>query len=205
MKLLECPHRFMMPRCTHTADAGVKCRDDQGGVKNISATIINPMYTVLITWALNNSTQADVPIRFEIECYSEEHSIAISVSNETLTTSLGGLLPSTSYTCCVSVVYESYTARRICTEIETSSYSTVTIQERASNSTNVVGGVLGFITAVLLVLLALSGIAVVYLLRPSWWKERLSAIIPSRYIVHKINSDSKYTLLFGLFQGRLLT
>ena len=165
MSLLECPHRPIpmttaLSYCNHAKDAGVHCRDDQGQVKTVSATIINPVHTVLISWLLGNSTQAGVPIMFKIECYSEKHSIAISVSNQTSTISLGGLLQSTSYNCCVSAAYELYTARRICKETETTSTTVTTItKEIASNSTNIIGGVLGFIVAVLLVLLILSGIA----------------------------------------------
>ena len=181
MSLLECQYRAVPANsCNHARDAGVLCRDDQGEVKNISATIINPENTVMISWSLGNSTRAGVPIMFEIECYSEKHSIVISVSNQSSTVNLGGLLPSTSYNCCVSVVYESYTARKYCTEIETTSTDATAITEEiASNSTNVVGGVLGFIIAVLLLLLVLSGLLLICQLRPQW-KERLSGII-ARY------------------------
>ena len=195
MSLLECPHRpTPVNSCNHTRDAGVQCRDDQGEVKTISATIINPVHTLMITWSLGNSTRAGAPIMFKIECFSEKHRIAITVSNQTSTTNLEGLLPSTSYACCVSAVYKLYTARRICTEVETTS-TTVTItdseettgaatidsEEIASNSTNVVGGVLGFIIAVLLILLALSGILLSCQVR-SQWKQRLNRI-RARYVL----------------------
>ncbi len=166
-------------QCDHTKDTGVQCRDDQGEVKTISATIVNPVHTVtvVISQSLGNSTQAGVPTMFEIECFSEKHSIAISVSNQTLTVNLGGLLSSTSYTCCVSVVNESYTARRICTETVTT--NTTITEERPSNSSNVVEGVLGFIITVLLVLLVLLVVLLTYLLRPHW-KESVSRIL-ARY------------------------
>ena len=182
VSLLECPHRpipIIQKPCDHTRDAGVQCRHDQGEAKIISVTIINPMNIVMISWSLGNSTRAGVPIMFEIECYSEKHSIAISVNNQSSTVNLEGLLPSTSYNCCVSAVYELYTARKNCTEIETTSITTIT-EEIASNSMNATGGVLGFIIAVLLVLLILSGILLTFQLRPQW-KERLSKIL-ARYI-----------------------
>lgn len=180
MSLLECPHRpiqLVRSHCNHTRDAGVQCRDDQGEVKNVKAMTINPGPAVMISWEPGNSTSAGVPIMFKIECNSESHSIAISVSNQSSIVSLGGLLPSASYNCCVSAVYELYTARRICTHagIET---TTIT-EEMASNSMNVIGGVLGFIIAVLLVLLALSGILLIFQLRPQW-KGRLRRIL-ARY------------------------
>ena len=186
MSLLECPHRpipmIMVNSCDHTKDAGVQCRDDQGQVKTVRTTIINPVHTVLISWELENSTWAGVPIMFKIECYSKKHSIVISVSNQSSTIRLGGLLPSTSYNCCVSAVYELYTARRICKETETTSTTVTTItKEKASNSMNATGGILGFIIAVLLVLLILSGILLICQLRPQW-KERLRRIL-ARYII----------------------
>ena len=195
MSLLECPHRPISDTitrisCNHSKDVGVQCRDDQGEVRNVKATtIINPRpvhmhSTVMISWEPGNSTSAGIPIiLFEIECNSESHSIAISVSNHSSTVSLGGLLPSASYNCCVSAVYKLYTARRICTHagIET---TTIT-EEMTSNSTNVIGGVLGFIIAVLLVLLALCGTLLVFQLRPQW-KGRLRRIL-ARYI----NEDNK--------------
>ena len=62
MTILECPHRpIPWSSCTHARDAGVKCRDDQGEVKNISAVITNPVGTVMISWSLdNNSTLRQV-------------------------------------------------------------------------------------------------------------------------------------------------
>ena len=147
MTLLECSHQPNPQRsCTHIRDAGVRCRDDQGEVKNISAMITNPVGTVMISWLLGNSTQAGELTMFKIECFSEKHSIAISVSNQTSTVNLGSLLSSTSYTCCVSVVYKSYTARRVCIEIETT--STIITEERTSKLTTVVDRVLGFIILV---------------------------------------------------------
>ncbi len=199
MTLLECPHR-PMPKmvCTHARDAGVRCRDDRGEAKNVSAMIVNPMHTVMISWSLGNSTHAGVPTMFEIECFSEKHSIAISVSNQTLTVNLGGLLSSTSYTCCVSVVYENYTARRICTETVTT--KTTITEERASNSSNVVEGVLGFIITVLLVLLVLLVILVIYLLRPHW-KEKLSRIM-ARYVYRSCMQRVYYSdLILVIFNG----
>lgn len=185
MALLECRHRLPpIEMClNHMRDAGVQCRDDHGEVKNVRATnIINPTHMIMVSWELGNSTRAGVPTVFEIECFStrhEKHSIAISVDNRSSTINLGGLLPSTSYNCCVSAVYELYTARRICTEIESTSTIATTITEER-HSMNVVGGVLGFIIAVLLVLLILTGILLILQLRPQW-KKRLCRIL-ARYI-----------------------
>ena len=190
MSLLECLHRAVpVTYCTRARDAGVLCRDDQGEVKTINVTIINPVHTVMISWVLGYSIRAGVPTTFKIECYNEKHSIAISVSNQTSTINLEGLLPSTSYSCCVSVVYELYTARRICTDIETT--STKITEETTSGSieeialTNIIGGVLGFIIAVLLVILLICQ------LRPPW-KERLRRILP-RY-VQSLNMQTEHII-----------
>ena len=118
------------------------------------------------------------PASFEVDCHNERHSITISVGNKTLTTQLRGLLPSSSYSCCVSAVYQEYTSKAICTHITTlgnaersvasnsSDSGSAESKDLVSNSVNVVGGVLGFIIVVLLILLVISGIALVFLLQP---------------------------------------
>jgi hypothetical protein len=111
----------------------------------------------------------------------------MSVNTTTFSAELLGLLPSTSYNCCVSAVYGSHPARAVCTEIATiqpppsdSEIQTTTLRDnstRASSSaeadtivgaSSTIGGVLGFIIAVLLILLAVLGAALVYLLRPKF-------------------------------------
>ena len=191
--LLDCRHPWLfVHNCDHSEDVSVRCvlREDQR-VKNItlSVDIINipsTVHTALISWVLHNTTM-DEPNSFDVECFNEQHSIAMSVSgqNFTVTTYLVGLLPTTSYNCCVSAVYQLYVADGICTEVETPKLfvkSTTTQIPRSSNFTteipklsnirdpesNIVGGVLGFIIAILLVLLAISGVTLVYLLLPRW-------------------------------------
>ena len=178
-KLLDCRHRglFVHINCDHSKDVSVRCvlREDQR-VKNItlSVDIINTpstVHTVLISWVLLNTT-TDEPNSFDVECFNEQHSIAaMSVSGQNFTTYLVGLLPLTSYNCCVSAAYELYVADEICTEIETPKLfvkGTTEIPKSITESKNIVGGVLGFIIAILLILLVLSGVALVCLLIPRW-------------------------------------
>ena len=109
---------------------------------------------------------------------SEQHSITMSMNGLIVTTQLIGLLPVTSYNCCVSAVYELYQADGICDEIETpelfiSATTMNQISSRASDydsetQCHVVGGVIGFIIVILFALLIISGVALVYLLVPRW-------------------------------------
>ena len=235
--LLECKHNELFRHnCVHREDAGVKCIGDEEIRKNISVRMSTSrvsVHTALITWMPQNTTQYQ-PSSYKIECFSSQHQIKMVVNNATFSLELVGLLTSTTYNCCVSAMYGSYTARRVCTETATiqpptsqpsetpmqpSENSTVnkgdisaikpsetpmmqpsespTVQpggiltsikptecpttqlstqctcepqgnnSRASNSSlaNTIGGVLGFIVAVLIVLLAVLGAALVYLLR----------------------------------------
>ena len=158
----------------------VRCilRDDQR-VKNmtVSANVIDTntpstVHTALISWMLYDTT-VDEPTSFDIECsnINERHSITMSVSGQDFTTHLMGLLPLTSYNCCVSAVYEFYRAEGMCDDIETPE---LFIHTRASE-TKIVGGVLGFIIIVLLILLIIFGAALVFLLLPKWKRNGITA------------------------------
>ena len=117
--LFECNPQFM-PGGNCDFEAGVRCRNDQR-VKTINAAIMmssTGSITASINWELQNITM-DEPRLFKVNCFNDWHSIAISVDNKTFTTNLGDLFPSSSYTCCLSAVYELYTAKGICTEIKT--------------------------------------------------------------------------------------
>ena len=103
----------------------------------------------------------------------------MSVSGQDFTARLMGLLPLTSYNCCVSAVYELYQADGICHDIETpelfisatTANVTVTMLRATSDhhsDAKLVGGVLGFIVVILSVLLIISGAALVFLLLPRW-------------------------------------
>ena len=132
----------------------------------VDTAVATATSSIEITWQ-QNTTVAEANI-FEVKCYNDRHSIEITVSRDTTTTELGGLLHSSTYSCCVSAVYDLYTARSVCTEVETP--TTSVSAPSASNFSSVVGGVLGFIIILLLVLLAVS---VVCLLRPGLRKKVL--------------------------------
>ena len=164
--LLECGHHELFEHnCGHHEDVSVRCilREDQR-VKNITLNVEitqnqppSTVHTALISWVLYNTT-TDIPNSFDVKCSNEQHSITMLVSGHNMfTTHLMGLLPFTSYNCCVSAVYERYQSDGTCDEIGTPELI------RASE-TNVVGGVLGFIVVILLVLLIISGAALAYLL-----------------------------------------
>ena len=210
MTILECCKRDPEKRpnsryCNH-GSAGIRCQDGQL-VKNISTTLIEAMstltlthhdMTVLIIWQLwQNTTRATAsPHSFEVTCFNAQHSIRIiSLSNTTITAQVGGLLQGSYYTCCVSAVYELYTARGVCTQTETQSVFTTEITEpfnnsnigsRASNSRSmsvVLFALFGSIVAVLLVLSTLLCMALVYQVRRRAGKS-----------VHTMHTHTRYVL-----------
>ena len=192
MKLLDCEHDgLLMHNCHHYEDAGVRCtggldsNSSLQSVKNIMNVSVNVtsivsiqginLYTILITWKLQNISYQLQPSMYQIECLSNQHRIAMSANNTTFSVQLVGLLPSTSYNCCVSATYKAYTPKGICVEIvmiESSETSITqldlceTVGRASSSAADTIGGVLGFVIIILLTLLAVSGVALVYLLRP---------------------------------------
>ena len=191
MALIECIASYDDNRegdgCYH---AQVRCRNDQR-VTNVSATVSNTLdstsHTVNISW-MQNAT-VNEPSSFEVECYNDRHSTAILVSNKSSSAKLEGLLSSSSYICCVSAVYEDYTAKQICAELNTNTLKNISesvetdsespnlcnesLPQASNSAVNTVGGILGFIIVVLLVLLILCVIALVCLLRPDLKKKVL--------------------------------
>ena len=131
MTILECCKRREPKHSLNCDSAGVRCREDDQLIMNINATstLIDTPTTgsalihcnVLVIWQLqqNSSRTTALPRSFEVRCFNEMHSIKISVSSTTFTTHVGGLLRNSYYTCCVSAVYESYTAKGVCTQAET--------------------------------------------------------------------------------------
>ena len=123
--LLECRHRgFFVEDCDHSEDAGVRCHSDQRlqnvNTKLLNMSTTNAAHTVLISWNLQNSSlDPDKPLSYYVKCFNEWHSVILSVGNESYATQLEGLLPAAQYNCCVLAVYESYTAKGVCNEIET--------------------------------------------------------------------------------------
>ena len=250
--LLQCEsNALFMHNCNHREDAGVRCTGNSSllsnsimnvSINNVTSIIsthgIN-LYTVLIVWKWQNNCMIQNQLNsFQIECFSDHHHIGMSVNSTILNVQLFGLLPSTSYNCCVSAVYGSYMARAVCTEIaaiqpptsqpsetammptsggptgdinpdtnvnetppsksltatpgdnyysttkpsciETSTIKLNTYQTQessfsaSSSAADTIGGVLGCITAILLILLAVSGIALVYLLRQKFFRNVIS-------------------------------
>ena len=193
--LLQCRNNGLLRHnCGHHEDAGVRCSEQEERSLNIRVDVIN-VNTVLITWRLQNST-LNWLILYVVNCFSnlKGHHIEMSVNNA-FSVQMMGLIPSIAYNCCVSAVYESYvfTPKGACVEatmvqpsehpmtqpkeISTILSENPTIQlntcETKGSSADTVGGVLGFIVIILLILLAISGAALVYLLRPRLFRSVL--------------------------------
>ena len=137
MTILECcKSRVSKPdRCIQRGPAAVRCSGDDQFIRNVSATLITDgtpttsstldltcYYNVMVIWQINQDwlRTTAVPRSFEVRCFNEMYSIKIlSLSNTTFTIQIGGLLRSSyNYTCCVSAVYDSYTAQGVCTQAE---------------------------------------------------------------------------------------
>ena len=156
--LLECNARGPYHgSCNH--EAGVRCRNER--VRNVTADIFNiftssnsTVYTVLVTWKQN--LISDKPTSFKVECHNKQYSVKVTVGSEKLKTKLA--LFSSSYNCCVSAVLQLYESKEICTGImSTTTFNASTCNNpNSTNLANIVGGVLGFTTTVLIILLALT-------------------------------------------------
>ena len=179
--LFQCPHGQPHDGNCHGEfeNVGVIC-EQKKIVKGVSATNVTTpnrstphTVTVLINVTLNDNNNSIMDL-FQVGCYNQQHGV-YSVSNETnnFITYLRDLLPSSFYTCCTSrVSYEcncqQYVARGTCISIKTQNNSTSNpvdpmisnqTESKALTSVGLVGGILGFIIAVLL-------IALVCLLQP---------------------------------------
>ena len=132
------------------------------------STIHCPLHYVTISWQLH-SVVILWPSSFNLMCSNDDlsHRIQVWVDNKTFTAQLGCLIPyTTNYTCCIRAVsgpqLKNTLIDEMCTQIRVAS-STPT--EPLDNRTSIVGGILGFIIAILLILLAFCGGALLFLLR----------------------------------------
>ena len=158
-RLRDCGHSSYNSNCRHVG--GVRCR----AFKNINAVTFNN--SVFVTWEYSNSTSRQ-PSSFDVHCVNEQNYTRFSVSGGTSRVSVGDLFPLASYKCCVSAKYGSTTAEITCTSIRSEDLSAATemlISSDSNTRTNIVGGVLGFIIVILVLVLAMCGGALFYLLR----------------------------------------
>ena len=173
-KLLKCQHvnltdpqQQAMHRCVTDGGAGVKCPIplETVSVKYLS-TFHCPLQYINISWQLHSKVIFQ-PSLFNLMCSNDKlsHRVEVWVDNKTFTVQLGRLIPSaTNYTCCVRAAISgpqlsSTLIDEICTQVTVVS-STPTepsdIKYTSDNNyrTSIVGGILGFIIAILLILLA---------------------------------------------------
>ena len=198
---VELPHWWY--RCESGGGAAVRCRNRELNVRNVGVALVNTSghtayATAVVSWELQENTEYQ-PNSFSVKCSNEQHRIELSMdNNHNFTTQVGGLLSSaTYYICCVSAAYGSYMADGICALLPLQS-SNITLESAIStpneisatdatisrliqtdgsaqdNRISIVGGVLGFIIAVLVILLAIFGGALLCLLRSK-------SSIPKRY------------------------
>ena len=171
---------YSMPNsCPSGGGAGVHCRV----IKNIYFNVAMINNSVLITWEYSNS-KSHRPSSFDVHCFMiserRRYFVSLSASNGTSRLSVGSFLPNTSYNCCVSAKYESITSEIRCVSIRSEDLlaSTETFISSDTNTRTtviIIGAVLGCITVILLLLLAVCGGALLYLLRT-----RTSGVVPKR-------------------------
>lgn len=177
---------------------------------NVNVTASNSATAVVVAWELQENQVNDLRL-FEVSCFNENHIITLWASNKTYATQLAGLSPFSNYSCCVLAVLgsqKSTTVTKSCSYIEilekmsspedhvdTISPATTTADSEATSlavsapcncrisySANVVSGILGFVVIVLLILLALTGTALVYLLRSKRSTQIKKVNLIQRYI-----------------------
>ena len=145
MTILECCKEKVsesdrcVQRSSRRGPVAVRCSRDNQIIRNVSISLITDetptsgstlnlthYYSVLVIWQIYHHHDDDrlrttaVLRSFDVRCFNDVHSIKISLSNTTFMTQIGGLLRSSyHYTCCVSAVYDSYTAQGVCTRAET--------------------------------------------------------------------------------------
>ena len=124
-RLADCRYRLRSGDNSDCDYAAVRCNGERLRVQNVNisaATVNSTIHTVMIilSWELYSGVPHD-PSSLRIECYNQRAIIEFSllVYNETLThISVGGVLSSVSFSCCVSVAYNYrgyyYEAERKC-------------------------------------------------------------------------------------------
>ena len=148
MTILECCKEEVsesdhcVQRSSRRGPVAVRCSGDNQIIRNVSISLITDetptsgstlnlthYYSVLVIWQTHHHhhddrlrTTAAMLRSFEVRCFNNMHSIKIllSPSNTTFMSQIGGLLRSSyHYTCCVSAIYDSYTAQGVCNRAET--------------------------------------------------------------------------------------
>ena len=180
-RLRDCPYSNHLLSVSHSCPsgegAGVRCKE----INNIefSATVNN---SVLVTWEYNNITSHQ-PSSFDIRCNGQRHIISVSNGTSRLSDIVGDLLPNASYDCCVSAKYAQPRRTEIrCASIRSEDLltpgTTIISDTNMTATVVVIGAVLGCIIVILLVLLAVCGGALFYLLRS---RTSESGVAPKRY------------------------
>ena len=110
------------------------------------------------------------PSSFTAQCFNQQHSIELSVINGTATQISLDLLSPNSYNCCVLAIYRygNYVAERKCTSLTTEMLQSNSLTSpvlRLNDRSGIIGGVLGSVMIILLLLLAICGGALLYMLQ----------------------------------------
>ena len=95
--------------CHSSGGASVRCSKERLRVKNVSAvTVKTHTMTVTISWELYSGAPHK-PSSIRVWCFNQHVGFILWVNNGTLAQiSVGDLLSSTSFDCCVSAIYYGY-------------------------------------------------------------------------------------------------
>ena len=152
--------------CNTDGGAGVKCPIPLETVSvEFISTSHSPPHYINISWQLHSNVIFQ-PSLFVLMCSNDElsHRIVVWVDNKTFTAQLGRFIPSaTNYTCCVRAISGfqlnlNILIDEICTQVRVVSSTPTEPPDKYTSDNNyrtsIVGGILGFIIAILLILLA---------------------------------------------------
>ena len=110
-RLVDCSYILRSDDCSDCDYAAVRCNGERLRAQNVNVTVNNSTtHTAMISWELHSDAPHE-PTSFRVRCYyynNQQRAIEFSlwVSNETLThVSVGGILSSVSFACCVSFTY----------------------------------------------------------------------------------------------------
>ena len=95
-------------RCSYGGNAGVKCREEELRVKNVS--IDTTTHAISISWDLYSSELQHEPSSLRVWCFNRQRvEFSLWLNNETLTEmTLGNIFISTPFACCILTIYYGY-------------------------------------------------------------------------------------------------
>ena len=110
-ELLKCSHVERGDpgfRCSYGGNAGVKCREEELRVKNVS--VDTTTHAILISWDLYSGELQPEPSSLRVWCFNQQRvEFSLWLNNETLAEmTLGNIFISAPFACCILTIYYGY-------------------------------------------------------------------------------------------------